>query len=205
MAEIHPSNIRYFLGISIPEPENTFFMELKQQYHPDHHLTSPPHITLKPPFLMPNKNYLLEKLAKITRYTQPFALVFENIGSFKQLKYGTVFLEPKSGEELKQLESVLGKEILYLPKTRNFHPHLTLAQKVPHENLTQVKSELRALNLKLKLPVESLMLYQQAESGQWLPEREFRFGESNQHPAHAERTRRTRQTWSNDDDQPETH
>jgi 2'-5' RNA ligase len=205
MADTHPSNIRYFLGIGVPSPENAFFTELKELYHPENRVTSPPHITLKPPFLMPNKSYLLEKLAKIARYQEPFDIVLENIGSFRQPKYATVFLEPKSGEKLKALESLLGKEIHYLPKTRNFHPHLTLAQKVPHENLASVKNELRDLNLKLKLRVDALILYRQDESGQWEVDQEFRFGQSNQHPAHAERTRRKHQTWSNDGDPPENH
>lgn len=199
---MHPSNIRYFLGIGLPEPENAFFAELKTLYHPEKTLSSPPHITLKPPFLMPNRSYMLEKLAKVARYQEPFELVFDKIGSFKQLKYGTVFLEPETSEKLKQIEIAVSTEIHYLPKTRNFHPHLTLAQRVPHESLAEVKSELRDLNLKLKLKIAALTLYQQTESGLWYPEKEFRFGESNTHPAHSSRRF---QTSSDDDDLPENH
>lgn len=205
MSMVHPSNLRYFLGIGVPEPENSFLTELKELYHPENRLSSPPHITLKPPFLMPNRSYMLEKLAKIARYKRPFELVLEKVGSFTQPKYGTVFLEPKSGEELKVLESMLTREIHYLPKNRNFHPHLTLAQKVQHDNLAQVKSELRDLNLKLKLLVNSVVLYQQSESGQWEVDREFPFGASNQHPAHAERTQHRHRTWLDGDDPPENH
>jgi len=199
---MHPSNIRYFLGIGLPELENSFFSELKTLYHPEKTLSSPPHITLKPPFLMPNRSYMLEKLAKIARYQEPFELVFDKIGSFKQLKYGTVFLEPETSEKLKQIEISLSTEIHYLPKTRNFHPHLTLAQRVPHHDLAQVKSELRDLNLKVKLKIEALTLYQQSESGEWLPEKEFRFGVLNSHPAHSWRRF---QTSSDGDDSPENH
>jgi 2'-5' RNA ligase len=177
----HPSFTRYFLGISLPEPENTFFMQIRRQYHPEHRLTSPPHITIKPPFQMPNKSYLLEKLRKIAKNLDPFTISFTMIGSFRQPKYGTVFLEPQKSEQLKVIERTLSENIAFMPEVKGFHPHLTLAQHVAHENIPQVKRELRALNLKLELPVTALTLFSQSEMGLWEVEAVFPFGVDNTH------------------------
>ncbi len=190
----HPSFTRYFLGISIPEPENTLFSEIRRLYHPNHTLTSPPHVTIKQPFLMPNRQYLLEKLAKVARYLEPFTLNFELIGSFRQPKYGTVFLEPRSSEKIKIVERALSENIAFLPSGRSFHPHLTLAQKVPHERMKQTKQELRALKPQIKLEVDHLALFAQQETGEWLIDRVFPFGADNSHKSQKE---------SDDDVQPE--
>jgi 2'-5' RNA ligase len=177
----HPSFTRYFLGIAIPEPENALLAEVRRRYHPEHRLTSPPHITLKPPFQMPNRRYLQEKLAKVARYTDPFSVSFELIGSWRQPKYGTVFLEARQSEKLKQLERSLSANIAFLPANPNFHPHLTLAQRVPHEQLMNTKKELRALGLALTVSVSAITLFQQNDSGWWEIDQQFPFGLSNAH------------------------
>jgi 2'-5' RNA ligase len=177
----HPSFTRYFIGISLAEPENAFFSEIRRLYHPNHSLTSPPHVTLKPPFLMPNRHYLLEKLAKVARYLEPFTLDFELIGSFRQPKYGTVFLEPRSSEKLKVIERSLSENIAFLPSSKTFYPHLTLAQRVPHEKLKQTKQELRALKPEIKLLVDHIALFRQEESGEWVIDQVFPFGADNSH------------------------
>lgn len=172
----HPSFTRYFIAIGLDEPERSFFTEIKRRYHPHHHLSSPPHITLKPPFKMPNKSYLLEKLQKVANHETSFTLKMDMIGSFHQPKYATVFLEPQKTKKLKQLERHLSSEIAFLPNVSNFYPHLTLAQRVEHDDLQEVKSQLRALNLKLKLKVDSLELYTQDEATkQWELEQSFSF------------------------------
>jgi len=178
---VHPSFTRYFLGIGLAEPENAFFSEIRRLYHPNHTLTSPPHVTLKQPFLMPNRQYLLEKLAKVARYLEPFSLDFELIGSFRQPKYGTVFLEPRTSEKLKVIERTLSENIAFLPSSKSFYPHLTLAQRVPHEKLKQTKQELRALKPEIKLLVDHIALYRQEESGDWTIDRVFPFGVDNSH------------------------
>lgn len=192
----HPSFTRYFLGIALSEPENAFFSEIRRLYHPEHKLTSPPHVTLKPPFLMPNRHYLLEKLAKVARYTEPFTLDFNLIGSFRQPKYGTVFLEPRTSEKLKSIERTLSENIAFLPNNKTFYPHLTLAQRVPHEKLKQTKQELRALKPEIQLAINHIALYRQEESGEWVIDQIFPFGADNSHK---------HQKALNDDDQFGTH
>lgn len=173
----HPSFQRFFIGLSIPEPENTFLAAIKRQYHPYHRLSSPPHITLMPPFRMPNKSYLLEKLAKVARHETPFTVKLDMIGSFKQPKHGTVFLEPKQTKQLKALATHLSDEIAFMPNNSNYYPHLTLAQRVEHDDLMEVKAQLRALELKLKLEIQSIELYAfDEETGLWEVSARFPFG-----------------------------
>lgn len=172
----HPSFQKYFIAVGLDQPERDFFSEIKRRYHPHHRLSSPPHITLKPPFRMPNKSYLLEKLQKVANNERSFSVKLNMIGSFYQPKYGTVFLEPQKTKELKQLEQHLSAEIAFLPNSNNFYPHLTLAQRVDHDKINDVKSELRALNLKLKIKVDSIELFAfDEDTGSWSLTHSFSF------------------------------
>ncbi len=177
---LHSSFTKYFIGLTLPEPENRLITKIKIKYHPHKRLTSPPHITLIPPFLMPNQAYLNEKLVKLTQNLTPFTTELNMIGSWRQLKYGTVFLETKKSEPIKQIVRLLEENIAFLPKQNGFYPHLTVAQRVPLDQLKQTKNEIRALNLKLKMIVDSLTLFyfdSSESAGVWQIRQKYPFKE----------------------------
>ncbi len=150
----------YFLGISLPLKAEAVFNHLKKNFHPHHRLTSPAHITLVSPFNWPNQTTLNGQLQKTAATFSPFLATFQKIGSFKQLKYGTVFLQPNKQEPFKALARTL--QPIFNPEdlSKDYLAHLTLAQKVPHQNLNQVKHRLRQMHLQLDLQVKSLTLFQ---------------------------------------------
>ena len=172
----HKDMFSYFLGVSLPPKAEAVFNQLKQAFHPNHRLTSPAHITLVPPFNWQNQTLLKGRLQKLASQFQPFEAKFEKIGSFKQLKYGTVFLQPDHPEKFKVLARSL--QTIFNPSElkRDFFPHLTLAQKVSHQDLKAVKDQLRQMNLKLNLEVDHLALFEfDPQSHTWFLSQKFPF------------------------------
>ncbi len=152
-------DFRYFIGISLPPKSEMVFNQVKKSFHPNHRLTSPAHITLISPFYWTNQTLLLGQLAKSAQQFDPFTVNFEKVASFKQLKYGTVYLAPDKVENFKRLALTLQETILRHQERGEFIPHLTLAQKVIHQDLDRVKRQIRNMNLSLKLKVDKLTLF----------------------------------------------
>lgn len=165
--EPHPSTYEYFLGLSLPEPENTFFASLKQEFQNGKPLSSPPHVTLMPPFEFPNFQRLDGLVARFARHQKPFTSTLDLVGTFRQKRHGTVFLAPKKGEPFKTLVNGLNDFLIELEPVENFHPHLTVGHRVPLEELETKKDHLRAMNLKLKWHITSLTLYRRIPGEHW--------------------------------------
>ncbi len=170
-----PGEYQYFLGIGLPSKENRFFSTLKKHFHPQHHLSSPPHITIKPPFLYPNETVLISKLTKWAKLQTPFQVAFQKIGVFYHEKYATIFLSPNKTQAFKMLESGLTDKITFLPRIKNFYPHLTIANRVPLKQVDQIKHQLRSLNIKLKLKIKSITLYRRQLKQAWQAYKVFDF------------------------------
>ncbi len=149
----------YFIGLSLPPKAEAVFNQIKQTFHPNHRLTSPSHITLVSPFNWSNPVTLQGQLQKMAHTFSPFWASFQKIGSFRQLKYGTVFLQPNRQAPFKSLARSL--QSIFNPEDlgKNYFAHLTLAQKVPHEDLDKIKHQLRQMNLKLDLKVRKITLF----------------------------------------------
>lgn len=174
----HPSTYEYFLGITLPEPENTFFTQLKSSFQPGRPLSSPPHLTLLPPFEFPNFQRLDGLLARWASYQRPFTSKLEKVGTFTQKRHSTVFLQPEKGRPFKHLVSSLNDFLVDLEPVKNFQPHLTIGHKVSHEERDQRKDELRALDLKLTWHVESVTLFRKIPGENWTILKTYAFDHS---------------------------
>lgn len=166
---------RYFIGIGLPSPWQENLDKIKRSYHPQHRLTSPAHITLKPPFWYPDNNTqsLTAQLTKWGAHRRPFEVKLEHVGSFKKRDYAVVFLHPRKGAKLKRLDYTLDEEVSFLPENDQFVPHLTLAQRVRKEKLGEVKKEIKRLNLKLKFKVDKITLFILEKGESWRVFEEF--------------------------------
>lgn len=169
-------DLEYFLGISFPKKETILLTEIRQLLENSQNLSSPPHITVKRPFIYHFEKPLLEQLAKWAKRQLPFPTTFEKVGSFQHRKYGTVFLSPERAESFRLLEQDLSQAIRFLPHETNYAPHLTLANKISHEELEAVKQKSRALKLSLKFVVENITLFEHQRFQPWEVKQVFRFG-----------------------------
>ncbi len=166
---------RYFIGIGLPSPWQENLNKIKRSYHPQHRMTSPAHITLKPPFWYPDNNTqsLTAQLAKWSARRRLFEVKLEYVGSFEKRDYGVVFVHPRKGGKLKRLDYTLDEEVRFLPENKQFVPHLTLAQRVRKAKLGEVKREIRKLNLKLEFEVNKITLYILKKGESWKEFKEF--------------------------------
>src|SRR5688500_8938673 len=151
-------NLEYFIGIGLPKKETEFFTQLRLQLEGKNHVSSPPHITLKPPFVYHFEKPLTEQLEKWAKRQTSFTATFKKIGSFTQKKNSTLFLSPERGKEFHQLEYDLSDRIRFIPKESNYIPHLTLANRIEHEKIKPLKQIVRDLDLVLQLQVNQITL-----------------------------------------------
>jgi 2'-5' RNA ligase len=129
---------KYFIGI-VPKGEagemaHHIKLALKEKFGIKYALKSPPHITLKMPFLFnENKESILkEKLHRFFEAEQSFEI---GLKGFKTFGSRVIYIVVKSPPELMQLQSTLAqfaKSRLLLPlelSDTNYNPHMTVAFK----------------------------------------------------------------------------
>jgi 2'-5' RNA ligase len=167
---------QYFLGIGFEKKTQEFLNQLKKNSSGQRPLSAPAHITLIPPFFVENEEKMVAGFVKWATTQESFDLELEKVGSFLQKKYGTVFLWPQKAEEIKKLYSSLIRNFDWLPKMKNFVPHLTIGQKVPLERVKEVKEVLRMKEIKIKTKVEGIWIYVKEEGEVWKEWERLNFG-----------------------------
>ncbi len=171
------AEFEYFVGVNLPPKETSFFIYLRKLHQPNRPISSPPHITLLPPFQERNITLFEASLEKWAQDKESFKVEFKKIAVYKHLKYATIVLEPEKGEEIKKLKRSLDEWLKWpLRERRFFRPHLTLINHLTYNRLHLVKEEIRKYNLKVDLRVQGVMLYQRQLGSQWQEYRFFSFG-----------------------------
>ncbi len=129
---------KYFIGI-VPKGEagemaHNIKLALKERFGIKYALKSPPHITLKMPFLFnENKEEILKE--KLHRFFQAEKSFDIGLKGFKTFGSRVIYIAVKSPTELLQLQSKLAqfsKSKLLLPlelSDTNYSPHMTVAFK----------------------------------------------------------------------------
>jgi len=132
----------YYLALVVPEPFAARIVqtqhELERRFGYGKARTSPPHVTLVPPF--PFEEELLPELGKvldrITQAFRPFTVLVQGTDSFPS---HTVFLHILQNRSLRVLEHKLWQgvtgafpSVAWKDRVR-FHPHITLATGIRRE------------------------------------------------------------------------
>ncbi len=167
--QLEPTEYCYFIGIGLPPNEDRFFSALKATYSRLDEISSPPHITIKPPFFHRNESYIREKLTACCSTIDSFEVKISLVGSFAHKRNSTVFLAPQKTAELKRLERRISDTFSFLPPEPDYHPHLTIGQRIPHAEVSQVKAQLRFQEISLQLLVTSVTSYRRKKSETWSP------------------------------------
>ncbi len=176
MTRNYDPDLEYFIGVSLPKKERLFIAKLRKKFENRDVLSSPPHITIKPPFMYHFEKPLLEQLEKWTKQINSFTTTFYKVGSFHQKKYSTVFLAPNNNHQFIQLNHFLSDNIKYLPKNQNYVPHLTLANRIEKDSVSIIKRQIRNLDLKITIKVNSITLFQHQKYHPWKEKQSFPFG-----------------------------
>lgn len=122
----------YFVGLLPPADIQQEVTEFKQQalerFKAGHALTSPPHITLIPPFRTSRTNF--SALQEFADEQRPLNISLSGFDKFDQR---VIFVSVTENEELstfqKDLELYAHYHLGIEPEYRPFHPHMTVAFK----------------------------------------------------------------------------
>jgi 2'-5' RNA ligase len=116
-----------------PEPirsEVTGFKQLvAQKFNSSRALSSPPHITLVPPFRYDPRqvDVLLTAMYRSTTRSTPFYIT---LNGFRHFSNKVVFIDVEKNDDLSQLQGTINAhfmELLHLKKDKKpFHPHMTI-------------------------------------------------------------------------------
>ena len=169
---------KYFLAIKPYEQESQRITELKRQllesFGLKYALKSPPHITLKMPFVhnVLKEKELIKSLQAFVSKEQPFLLSLRGVGSFGSR---VAFIKVKYPPDLKSFQQRLIifckknlKKKLELSDT-NYHPHLTVAFKdFKKGQFEPVMDFIRKASIDARFQVDQITLLKKV-NGIWVP------------------------------------
>jgi 2'-5' RNA ligase len=169
-------DLEYFLGITLPEKESTFLAQLRNEIEGRNQLSSPPHITVKPPFMYHFEKPLMEQLEKWAKKQRVFSTMFKKMATFKHKNYATLFLAPQRARSFRELEQNLSESIKFLSEKDNYTPHLTIANRIHYQYLNDVKEKVRVLDLSIKTDINNVTLFEHQKLKPWKIKKVFYFG-----------------------------
>lgn len=159
----------YFIAIlppeSLRERIKALKMELAEKYHARHALKLPAHLTLQIPFRISEKNEekLKEFLRKFTERQEAFQVKADGFGRFsRKVLFVKVAENPAINELHRELQREVDK-VFHLKeneKSRNFHPHFTLATRdLSYKDFEPAWKELQARDFRGIFTATSLVLF----------------------------------------------
>ncbi|QTM98714.1 hypothetical protein ERJ70_05020 [Sediminibacillus dalangtanensis] len=149
----------------------------RKRYDP-HYALIPPHLTLKEPFEANEDDLkpIVGELRKVAAETKPFPLQIHKVSSFSPVT-NTIYLKVEPVDELLKLNERLHTGNLPQEKTYSFVPHITIAQKLSHDEYSDVFGSLKMQSFDLEQTVDRFQLMYQLENGAWTVFETFTFGE----------------------------
>jgi 2'-5' RNA ligase len=161
-------NTLYFIAILPHKELQSEVTELKKyisaNFHSKASLSSPPHITLYPPFKANTEieKKITDSLSDFVSKQKQFEIVMNGFGCFKPK---TIFIKPEENISLNKLQSDL---LLHLKSTINlsdprnekpYHPHMTIATRDLEKSMFfQAWDEFRINEFYKRFEVNSLAL-----------------------------------------------
>ena len=131
----------YFIAMVLPGELNKKVLKWKNFMHEKFGckvgLKSPAHLTLIPPFWMPEEKEqrLTADIDAISSSAQPFTIATKNFSAFKPR---TIYVDVVVNEKLRLLKAVIDKffsdaDYKIKMESRPFHPHITIATRDLHK------------------------------------------------------------------------
>ena len=155
------SRVVHRLGVvvDLPEPCRTTLAEVRRRSGDPAADHMSPHITLVPPVLVSGGlDDAREVLCSAALHVEPFEVHLRGTGTFRPVS-DVVFVAIASGiADLERLAAVVRVRPLDPPRKFPFHPHVTVAQDVPHPVLDAVYEELAGFQA--RFTVTSFRLYE---------------------------------------------
>ncbi|GAB3789756.1 YjcG family protein [Virgibacillus kimchii] len=149
----------------------------RKRYDP-HYALIPPHLTLKESFYADEKliDELTVELKKIANETEPFTINVNKVSTFAPVT-NTIYFKVEPIQVLQELHDKMHEGKFPKEKEHSFVPHITIAQKLSHDEYSDVFGQLGMKNIKFEDTVDRFQLLYQLENGSWTVHETFVFGE----------------------------
>jgi 2'-5' RNA ligase len=172
---------KYLCAITLPEAITSELASVQQNYKSSSwNIAIQPHITLVPPArAIVSLDQAEEILSGIAKNTKPFDIEVEGVDMFEN-RSNTVFAKVKLSEELLRLYAELRRWapsfVADLKMENNFHPHVTLSNKLNSVLAEQIKSQLAEQRINFIFPCQSFSLFSKTNSDQqWVEQKRLYF------------------------------
>jgi 2'-5' RNA ligase len=168
---------RIGVAIDIPEPWGEQLTRRRAEAGDPQAAYTPAHVTLLGPTEVPTEALpaIERHLEKVAASQQPFTVHLRGTGTFRPVTE-VVFVALAAGiSECEMLaEAIVAGEGLARDSRFPYHPHVTVAQDVPAEELDAVFEDLAGFSARFEVP--AFTLFSHGGEGPWRPRRDFPLG-----------------------------
>jgi 2'-5' RNA ligase len=168
-----PDTVTLGVAIAIPEPHATVLTNWRRRVGDPASDLIWPHVTLLPPTPVPTEamDDIHKHLASAAEDNDPFVMHLSGTGTFRPIS-PVVFIQIARGvSECELLEKVIRCGPLDRDLEYPYHPHVTVAQDVPAEQLDRIFADLAGFEA--RFPVVGFTLFEHCPAGHWRSHRDY--------------------------------
>ncbi len=161
------------VAISIPDRWSAALQAVREGVGDPLAAAIPPHVTLLPPTMVDDDLVpaFQAHLARVARTHPPFAMVLSGTASFRPVS-PVVFVQVSEGiSSCERLERAVRSGPVSRALEFNYHPHVTIAHRVPDEALDEAAR--RCAPFRAEFEVTGFGLHEQGADEVWRHQRHF--------------------------------
>lgn len=158
--------MRYLIACPLEIAKVRDFVRLRDELKylaPKWKITLGPHITIMRPGEAICEPRKATDIFQSLEFGPTFVVDYKKFGVFKAKKTAAVYAEPSSYQPFEAMRGNLLNAIPKLIKSEsgewNYHPHLTLINRLPIENLELIMYKLKTEKLDITYNIDSVVLY----------------------------------------------
>lgn len=169
--------MNYGIAIFPSKPVQDEINSYRKRYDP-HYASIPPHLTLKESFEADDESIaeLVTELRHIANETDPFTIQINKVSTFAPVT-NTIYLKVEPIQELYDLYEKMHSGKFQKNMEYSFVPHITIAQKLSHDEYSDVFGSLQMKDIQIKDKTDRFQLLYQLENGTWTVYESFVFGQ----------------------------
>ncbi|WP_164669443.1 YjcG family protein [Virgibacillus doumboii] len=168
--------MKYGIVIFPSKPVQDEINSYRKRYD-QHYALIPPHLTLKEAFEADDETIevLIKELKHIANETDPFNLEINKVSTFAPVT-NTIYLKVEPVQELIDLHEKMHKGNFPKNMEYNFVPHITIAQKLSHDEYSDIYGSMSMKDIQLEDKADRFQLVYQLDNGTWTVYESFVFG-----------------------------
>jgi len=160
-------------GIVIfPESEVQDRVNALRKRYDSHYNLIAPHVTVKEAFELDDVESAVNHIEEVTKKIPPFTLKVNKIKTFLPTS-PVVYLAFEENPVIKQLHEKINSGPLYHEATFKFIPHITIAQDLSSQELSDIYGRLKLKDFEMSFPVDRIHLLYQLENETWTNHQTF--------------------------------